>query len=65
MLCSQNKDLWDACDSGNVTRVKRLLSEGADPNHHRPGTGVFDVSCVESCSNRCVIHTTSVLTYSQ
>ena len=46
MLCSQNKDLWDACEDGNVAGVKRLLSEGADPNHHHPGTGLLDVSCV-------------------
>ena len=44
MLCSQNKDLWDACRDGNVAGVKRLLSQGADPNHH--STGRCEVSCV-------------------
>ena len=41
MLCSQNKDLFGASERGEVTRVKQLLSEGADPNHHRDY-----VSCV-------------------
>ena len=44
MLCSQNEDLWDASYRGEVTRVKQLLSQGADPNHH--STGRYDVSCV-------------------
>ena len=36
MLRSQNKDLFDACVSGNMTRIERLLSLGADPNYHDP-----------------------------
>ena len=43
MLCSQNEDLFDASDRGDVTRVKQLLSQGADPNHHDPRD---EVSCV-------------------
>ena len=44
MLYSQNDDLWDACESGDVTEVKRLLSLGADANHHNPRDVL--VSCV-------------------
>ena len=44
MLCSQNKDLYQACSRGDVTRVKELLSRGADPNYHDPRLGY--VSCV-------------------
>ena len=33
MFCSQNQDLYDASGRGDVTRVKELLSQGADPNH--------------------------------
>ena len=47
MLCSQNKDLYSACKDGKVTRVKELLSLGADPNHH--STGEDEVSCVWLC----------------
>ena len=57
MLCSQNKDLWTACENSDVAEVKRLLSRGGDVNNHE---GV--VSCVSLCSNRCVILTTLVLT---
>ena len=44
MLCSQNQELWNASKRGDVTRVKHLLSLGADPNHY--STGEYDVSCV-------------------
>ena len=44
MLCSQNQDLYHASRRGDVTRVKQLLSLGANPNH--PSTRQFDVSCV-------------------
>ena len=43
MLCSQNQDLCDASARGKVTRVKQLLSQGVDPNHHDPRDYV---SCV-------------------
>ena len=45
MLCSQNEDLYKACQRGDVTRVKELLSRGAYLNYHNPG----DVSCVWLC----------------
>ena len=52
MLCSQNIDLWDACASGDVAGVKRLLSLGADPNH--AGNCVsYMCDCVES---RTIVH---------
>ena len=57
MLCSQNKDLCEACYSSDVAEVKRLLSQGGDVNNHEG-----PVSCVSLCSNRCVILTTLVLT---
>ena len=43
MLCSQNQDLYNASERGDVTEVKQLLSRGADPNHHDPRDVV---SCV-------------------
>ena len=46
MLCSQNEDLYRACEDGNVAGVKRLLSKGADPNHRHLGSDLFEVSCV-------------------
>ena len=45
MLCSQNKNLYHACEDENVTQVRRLLSQGADLNHHSTA-GQYDVSCV-------------------
>ena len=46
MLCSQNQDLMDACERGNVARAKELLSLGADANYHDPRDLV---SCVWLC----------------
>ena len=43
MLCSQTENLCDACESGDVSEVKRLLSLGADANYHDPRDAV---SCV-------------------
>ena len=59
MLCSQNEELYTACKRGRLVEVKRLLSLGGDVNYH--STDKYEVSG-DSCSNRCVIFTTSVLT---
>ena len=42
MLCSQNKDLYTACEDGDVVEVETLLSRGGDPNYHNED----EVSCV-------------------
>ena len=34
MLCSLNKDLYDARKNGNVTRMKELLTLGANVNQY-------------------------------
>ena len=59
MLCSQNEELYTACANGDVSEVKKLLSRGGDVNYHT--TRQYQVSG-DSCSNWCVILTTSVLT---
>ena len=43
MLCSQNQELRDACEDGDITRVYELLTLGADINYHDPRD---EVSCV-------------------
>ena len=42
MLCSQNKDLYTACDNGDVAEVETCLSRGGDVNYHNED----EVSCV-------------------
>ena len=44
MLYSQNKELYQACRDGNVSRVSELLSRGAHVNYRRPGSNVSIVS---------------------
>ena len=50
MLCSQNKDLYTACENGDVVEVKKLLSLGGDINYHNED------------SELCVIVVTHVVT---
>ena len=61
MLCSQNVDLYTACVNGDVAEVETLLLQGANVDYHDQ---IKDyVSCVsycgDSCSSRCVIHTSN------
>ena len=41
-VCSQNEDLYTACDNGDVSEVKKLLSRGGDVNYRT--TRQFKVS---------------------
>ena len=34
MLCSQNEELYTACERGRVAEVERLLSRGGDVSYH-------------------------------
>ena len=43
-VCSQNEDLYTACERGDVSEVKKLLSRGGDVNYHT--TRLHEVSCV-------------------
>ena len=44
MLYSQNKELYWACNDGDVSRVSELLSRGAHVNYRDPSTNVSIVS---------------------
>ena len=44
MLYSQNKELFDACRDGNVSRVSELLTRGAHVNYCNPD--YYNVSIV-------------------
>ena len=46
MLYSQNRELYRACDDGNVSRVSELISKGAQVNYHNPDPGYSNVSIV-------------------
>ena len=41
---SQNKELWSACESSNVSKAKELLARGAHVNYHNPDR--YNVSTV-------------------
>ena len=43
VLYSQNKELYRACEDGDVSRVSELLTRGAHVNYHE---SVFNVSIV-------------------
>ena len=45
MFYSQNKELWSACEYGNVHKAKELLDRGAHVNYHNPAD-FFKVSIV-------------------
>ena len=36
VLYSQNKELYEACRNGDVSRVGELIAKGAHVNYHRP-----------------------------
>ena len=63
MLCSQNEELYTACANGDVSEVKKLLSRGGDVLITILLVKMEWVvcHCGDSCSNRCVILTISVL----
>ena len=44
MFYSQNKELYQACRSGDVSKAKELLDRGAHVNYHNPD--VSNVSIV-------------------
>ena len=44
MLYSQNKELYRACNDGNVSKVSELISKGAQVNYHHPDE--YNVSIV-------------------
>ena len=44
MLYSQNRDLFEACIDGNVSRVSELLTRGAHVNYRLSGPNVSIVS---------------------
>ena len=36
MFYSQNKELYSACEAGDVRKAKELLDRGAHVNYHHP-----------------------------
>ena len=44
MFYSQNKDLYQACYDGDVSKAKELLARGAHVNYHNPD--LYNVSIV-------------------
>ena len=44
MFYSQNKELYDACYRGDVSKAKKLIDRGAHINYHNPD--VLNVSIV-------------------
>ena len=44
MFYSQNRQLWSACEDGNVSRVSELLEKGAHVNYDNPD--YYNVSIV-------------------
>ena len=72
VLYSQNKELYDACDDGDVSKAKELIDRGAHVNYHNPDIN-SKVSIVSGHMTWCVLvtdphisiyyHTQSVVEY--